>query len=76
MEEISLKGIYDNIAKLNLSVEIKVDDKTAYMCLRLLEAYLDENENETLCIFCDECGNWDLSIINRNAVKHKAGEQE
>lgn len=65
-----------NIAKLNISIGLKVDDKTAYMCLRLLEAYLDENENETLCIFCDECGNWDLSIINRNAVKHKAGEQE
>ena len=46
------------------------------MCLRLLETYLDENENETLFIFCDECGNWDLSIINRNAVKHKTGEQE
>ena len=65
-----------NIAKLNISIGLKVDDKTAYMCLRLLETYLDENENETLCIFCDECGKWDLSIINRNAVKHKVGEQE
>ncbi len=76
MAEINLKDIYDNIAKLKLSIEIKVDDRTAYMCLRLLEAYLDDNEDKTLYIYCDECGNWDLSIINRNAVKHKAGEQE
>ena len=46
-----------NIAKLNVSVGIKVDDKTAYMCLRLLEAYLDDNEDKTLYIYCDECGN-------------------
>ena len=65
-----------NIAKLNISIGLKVDNKTAYMCLRLLEAYLDENENETLCIFCDECGSWDLSIMNRNAMKTKRKEQE
>ena len=66
-----------NIAKLNISVGLKVDDKTAYMCLRLLEAYLDDNEDKTLLIFCDECGNWDLSILNREIVKKfKAGEQE
>lgn len=40
-----------NIAKLNLSVGIKVDDRTAYMCLRLLEAYLDDNEDKTLYIY-------------------------
>ena len=64
-----------NIAKLNLSVGIKVDDKTAYMCLRLLEAYLDDNENETLYIYCDECGNWDLGFVNRELVKSRLGEQ-
>ena len=63
-----------NIAKLNLSVGIKVDDKTAYMCLRLLETYLDENENETLYIYCDECGNWDLGFVNRELVKSRVGE--
>ena len=76
MEELNLKGIYDNIAKLKLSVEIKVDDRTAYMCLRLLEAYLDDNEDKTLYIYCDECGYWDLSILNRELVKLKAGEQK
>ena len=77
MEELNLKGIYDNIAKLKLSVEIKVDDRTAYMCLRLLEAYLDDNEDKTLYIYCDECGNWDLSILNRELAKnYKAGEKE
>ena len=65
-----------NITKLNLSVGIKVDDKTAYMCLRLLEAYLDDNENETLYIYCNECGNWDLGFVNRELVKSRAGEQE
>ena len=39
------------------------------MCLRLLEAYLDDNEDKTLYIYCDECGNWDLSILNRELVK-------
>ena len=58
-----------NIAKLNISVGLKVDDKTAYMCLSLLEAYLDENEDETLVIYCDECGNWDLGIANRKLVE-------
>ena len=58
-----------NIAKLNVSVGIKVDDKTADMCLRLLEAYLDDNVDKTLYIYCDECGNWDLSILNRELVK-------
>ena len=58
-----------NIAKLNLSLGIKVDDKTADMCLRLLEAYLNDNEDKTLYIYCDECGNWDLSILNRELVK-------
>ena len=76
MEELNLKGIYDNIAKLKLSVEIKVDDRTAYMCLRLLEAYLDDNEDKTLYIYCDECGNWDLSILSRELVKLRVGEKE
>ena len=58
-----------NIAKLNVSVGIKVDDKTAYMCLRLLEAYLDDNEDKTLYIYCDECENWDLGILSREKVK-------
>lgn len=66
-----------DIAKLNISVGIGVDYKTAYMCLSLLEAYLDDNENKTLFIYCDECGNWDLGIVNREiAKKFKAGEQE
>ena len=65
-----------DIAKLNISVGIGVDDKTAYMCLSLLEVYLDDNEDKTLLIFCDECGNWDLGIVNREiAKKFKAGEQ-
>ena len=65
-----------NITKLNLSVGIKVDDKTAYMCLRLLEAYLDDNEDKTLYIYCDECGNWVLGFVNRGLVKSRAGEKE
>ena len=66
-----------NIAKLNVSVGITVDYKTAYMCLGLLEAYLNDNEDKTLYIYCDECGNWDLSILNRDFVKKfKAGEKE
>ena len=66
-----------DIAKLNISVGIRVDDKTAYMCLSLLEAYLDDNEDKTLLIYCDECGNWDLGIVSREiAKKFKAGEQE
>ena len=48
-----------NIAKLNVSV----------MCLRLLEAYLDDNEDKTLYIYCDECENWDLGILSREKVK-------
>ena len=54
------------IAKLKVSVGLEVDCKTAYMCLGLLEAYLDDNENETLHIYCDECGRWDLDIISRD----------
>lgn len=66
-----------NIAKLNISVGLKVDDKTANMCLRLLETYLDDNEDKTLYIYSDECGNWDLSILNRDFVKKfKAGKKE
>lgn len=65
-----------NIAKLNLSLGIKVDDRTAYMCLRLLEAYLDDNEDKTLYIYCDECGNWDLSFVNRELVKLRVGEKK
>ena len=61
-----------NIAKLTVSVGLKVDCKTAYTCLGLLETYLDDNENETLHIYCDECGKWDLDIISRDL---KAGEQ-
>lgn len=69
--------IETNIAKLNISVGLKVDDKTAYMCLGLLETYLNDNGNETLHIYCDECGNWDLAIMSREALrKFKAGEQE
>ena len=65
-----------NIAKLKLSIGLKVDDKTAYMCLRLLEAYLNDNENETLYIYCDECGNWDLGFVNRELVKSRVDEQK
>lgn len=65
-----------NIAKLNISIGLKVDDNTAYMCLRLLEAYLNDNENETLCIYCNECGNWDLGFVNRELVKCKEGKKE
>mgnify|MGYP003470625764 CR=1 FL=1 len=65
-----------NIAKLNISIGLKVDDKTAYMCLRLLETYLDDNEDKTLYIYCDECGNWDLGFVNRELVKSRVGEQE
>ena len=65
-----------NIAKLNISIGLKVDDRTAYMCLRLLEAYLDDNENETLHIYCDEYGNWDLGFVNRELVKLRVGKQE
>ena len=39
------------------------------MCLRLLEAYLDDNEDKTLYIYCDECENWDLGILSREKVK-------
>ena len=39
------------------------------MCLSLLEAYLDDNEDKTLVIYCDECGNWDLGIANRKLVE-------
>ena len=65
-----------NIAKLNVSVGIKVDDKTVYMCLRLLEAYLDDNEDKTLYIYCDECENWDLGIFSRERVKLRTGGQK
>ena len=54
------------IAKLKVSVGLEVDCKTAYTCLGLLEAYLDDNENETLHIYCDKCGKWDLDIISRD----------
>lgn len=64
-----------NIGKLNVSIGLKVDVSTAYMCLGLLETYLNDNGNETLHIYCDECGNWDLSIMSREALKKlKAGE--
>ena len=66
-----------SIEKLNISVGIKVDDRTAYMCVGLLENYLDKNENKTLFVYCDECGNWDLGIVSREiAKKFKAGEKE
>ena len=64
------------IAKLKVSVGLEVDCKTAYTCLGLLEAYLDDNENETLHIYCDECGNWDLGFVNRELVKLRVGEKE
>ena len=63
------------IEKLKVSVGLEVDCKTAYTCLGLLEAYLDDNENETLHIYCDECGNWDLGFVNRELVKSRLGEQ-
>ena len=65
-----------NIAKLNISIGLKVDDETAYMCLRLLEKYLDDNEDKTLYIYCDECKNWDLRFINRELVKCREGKRE
>ena len=65
-----------NIAKLNISIGLKVDDKTAYMCLRLLEKYLNDNEDKTLYIYCDKCKSWILGFVNRKLVKCKEGKQE
>lgn len=66
-----------NIAKLNISVGLKVDDNTAHMCKMLLETYLNDNEDKTLYIYSDECGNWDISILSRDYVKKfKAGKKE
>lgn len=65
-----------NIGKLNVSIGLKVDSETAYMCLRLLEIYLNDNDNETLHIYCDECGNWDMGIMSRETSnKFKEGEE-
>ena len=68
--------IETNITKLNISIGLKVDDEKAYMCLRLLEKYLNDNEDKTLYIYCDGCKNWDLGFVNRELVKCKEGKQE
>ena len=65
-----------NIAKLNISIGLKINDETAYMCLRLLEKYLNDNEDKALYIYCDECKNWILGFVSRKLVKCKEGKQK
>lgn len=54
-----------NVGEISLNVGLKVDYDTALLCTRLLELYLNGEPHEMLKIWCDECGNWDIDIVNR-----------
>ena len=53
------------VGEISLNVGLKVDYDTAFLCTRLLELYLNGEPHETLMIWCDECGNWDINIEKR-----------
>ena len=55
----------NSIGSISLDLKLNVDCDTVQVCLKLLEAYLNNNEQDTLVINCDEPGNWDLSVHGR-----------
>lgn len=58
-----------SIGELNFKVGLEVSFDTASLCVRLIEMYLNNNPDETLMINCNECGNWDLEFISREALR-------
>lgn len=53
---------------LTVKVELGIDRKTAFACLKLVELYLNQNDTECLVIENDEPGAWNLEIKNWNEV--------
>ena len=53
------------IGTLHVDVRLNVSYDTMQACLKLLELYLNQNDDDILVINCDEPGNWDLSVRQR-----------
>lgn len=63
-----------NIGELSFDVGLNVDWRTADLCLRLIEVYLDNNPEEELHIVDNTAGEWYLELGDRkDAEPYKGG---
>ena len=53
------------IGSLHVDVRLNVSYDTMQACLKLLELYLNQNDDDMLVINCNEPGHWDLSVRQR-----------
>lgn len=66
------------IGELSFDVGLNVDWRTAEVCLRLLEVYLNNHPAEKLAIADDTAGDWYIEIGSREmgSKPYKEGEKE